>query len=84
MNSISKETNEIKLIPEMLNLLGCSKDNFKKLLQKMNYKIKEKYNEADGKVEEFNKQIEELETKIKNELGRVDLRCSILQRQQIH
>ena len=29
-------------------------------------------NEADGKVEEFNKQIEELETKIKNELERVE------------
>ena len=29
----------------MLNLLGCSKDNFKKLLQKMNYKILEKENE---------------------------------------
>ena len=27
---------------EMLNLLGCSKENFKKLLQKMNYKIIEK------------------------------------------
>jgi ATP-dependent RNA helicase SUPV3L1/SUV3 len=25
---------EIKMIPEMLNLLGCSKDNFKKLLKK--------------------------------------------------
>ena len=23
----------------MLNLLGCSKDNFKKLIQKMNYKV---------------------------------------------
>ena len=30
----------------MLNLLGCSKDNFKKLLQKMNYKIFEKENET--------------------------------------
>ncbi len=30
---------EIKIIPEMLNLLGCDKENFKKLLQKMNYKI---------------------------------------------
>ena len=30
---------EIKVIPEMLNLLGCDKENFKKLLQKMNYKI---------------------------------------------
>ena len=34
-----KEKNEIKMIPEMLNLLGCSKDNFKKLLQKMGYKV---------------------------------------------
>ena len=30
----------------MLNLLGCSKDNFKKLLKKMNYKIFEKDNES--------------------------------------
>ena len=45
INSSSKENSEIKLVPEMLNLLGCSKDNFKKLLQKMNYKIFEKENE---------------------------------------
>ena len=30
----------------MLNLLGCSKENFKKLLHKMNYKITEKNNEV--------------------------------------
>ncbi len=42
INSSSKENSEIKLVPEMLNLLGCSKENFKKLLQKMNYKIFEK------------------------------------------
>ena len=41
-SSDSKENKEIKIIPEMLNLLGCSKDNFKKLLQKMNYKIFDK------------------------------------------
>ena len=35
----------IKMIPEMLNLLGCSKDNFKQLLKAMNYKIIEKNNE---------------------------------------
>ncbi len=45
INSSSKENSEIKLVPEMLNLLGCSKDNFKKLLQKMKYKIFEKENE---------------------------------------
>ena len=39
-----KNTNEIKLIPEMLNLLGCNKENFKELLKYMNYKtfVKEK------------------------------------------
>ena len=34
------------MIPEMLNLLGCSKDNFTKLLKKMNYKITKKDNEV--------------------------------------
>ena len=37
---------EIKMVPEMLNLLGCNKDNFKKLLKNMNYKILEKENEV--------------------------------------
>ncbi len=35
---------EIKLIPEMLNLLGCNKENFIKLINKMNYKTFEKNN----------------------------------------
>ena len=42
INSGSEENKEIKLIPEMLNLLGCSKDNFKKLIKKMNYKVTKK------------------------------------------
>jgi ATP-dependent RNA helicase SUPV3L1/SUV3 len=42
INSGLDKNKEIKLIPEMLNLLGCSKDNFKKLIQKMNYKVTEK------------------------------------------
>ena len=46
INSNSKENKEIKLIPEMLNLLGCSKDNFKKLLKKMGYKIFDKEEET--------------------------------------
>ena len=29
----------------MLNLLGCSKENFKKLIRNMNYKVIEKNNE---------------------------------------
>tara|TARA_B100001250_G_scaffold316957_1_gene279392 strand:+ start:344 stop:2830 length:2487 start_codon:yes stop_codon:yes gene_type:complete len=36
------KSNEIKLVPEMLNLLGCNKENFVKLIQKMNYKTYEK------------------------------------------
>ena len=42
----SKENKEVIIIPEMLNLLGCSKDNFKKLLKCMNYKIIERKNEV--------------------------------------
>ncbi len=42
----SNNENEIKMIPEMLNLLGCSKENFKKLLKIMGYKIFEKNNDT--------------------------------------
>jgi ATP-dependent RNA helicase SUPV3L1/SUV3 len=45
INSVSEKNKEIKLVPEMLNLLGCDKDNFKKLIIKMNYKVTEKNNE---------------------------------------
>ena len=44
-NSEKGEKKEIKVTPEMLNLLGCSKENFKKLLKKMDYKIYEKEKE---------------------------------------
>ena len=67
INSSSKENSEIKLVPEMLNLLGCSKDNFKKLLQKMNYKIFEKENEIFFKYSP-NKKFKKITTKkISNE-----------------
>ena len=42
INTNSKIDKEIKLVPEMLNLLGCSKENFKRLIEKMNYKTFEK------------------------------------------
>ena len=45
INSNTEKGKEIKMIPEMLNLLGCSKDNFKKLLKNMKYKIIEKDDE---------------------------------------
>ncbi len=67
INSNSKENSEIKLVPEMLNLLGCNKDNFKKLLQKMNYKIFEKDNETFFKYNP-SKKIKKISTKkISNE-----------------
>ena len=44
-NSKKDDNEEIKVVPEMLNLLGCSKDNFIKLLKKMDYKIYDKEGE---------------------------------------
>tara|TARA_B100001121_G_scaffold305716_1_gene323792 strand:+ start:681 stop:3158 length:2478 start_codon:yes stop_codon:yes gene_type:complete len=44
-NSTKNDTDkakEIKLVPEMMNLLGCNKENFIKLLNKMSYKTYEK------------------------------------------
>jgi len=46
INSDSEKSKEVKMIPEMLNLLGCNKENFKKLLQKMGYKIFNKNDET--------------------------------------
>jgi len=42
----NQEDKEIKMVPEMLNLLGCSKENFKRLIRSMNYKIIEKQDEV--------------------------------------
>jgi ATP-dependent RNA helicase SUPV3L1/SUV3 len=46
INSNPDKSKEVKLVPEMLNLLGCSKENFKKLIEKMNYKTLEKDNDV--------------------------------------
>ena len=42
-NAVEKK-NETMLVPEMLNLLGCSEDNFVKLIKTMNYKSYQKEN----------------------------------------
>ena len=42
INSNAEGKNEIMLVPEMLNLLGCSEDNFVKLIKTMNYKSYQK------------------------------------------
>ena len=55
---------ELKIIPEMLNLLGCNKEDFKKLLKNMGYKIIEKENDTFFKYQPkkekktFNKKIQ--------------------------
>ncbi len=67
INSSSKENAEIKIVPEMLNLLGCSKDNFKKLLKKMSYKIFEKDDETFFKYNPNKKFKKIAQKKISNE-----------------
>jgi len=41
MNLNTKNNSQIKLIPEMLNLLGCNKENFIQLIKSLKYKVKE-------------------------------------------
>ena len=62
INSDLKENKEIKMIPEMLNLLGCSKDNFKKLLQKMGYKVFDREQEIFFKYSPM-KKVKKISTK---------------------
>ncbi len=61
----NKNNNEIKLIPEMLNLLGSNKENFVKLLQKMNYKTYKKNNDIYFKYITNKKNIRKKEKVIK-------------------
>ena len=69
INSNEGKKTEIKLIPEMLNLLGCSKDNFLKLMQKMNYKT---YQKEEGLYFKYlpmkNKTFKQMSTNIKKSL----------------
>ena len=67
INSNLKENKEIKMIPEMLNLLGCGKDNFKKLLQKMDYKVFDKENETFFKYSPMKKFKKNLDKKTSSE-----------------
>tara|TARA_Y100001980_G_scaffold32440_1_gene10847 strand:- start:477 stop:1514 length:1038 start_codon:yes stop_codon:yes gene_type:complete len=45
MNSNNQGQKPIKLTAEMLNLLGCNKENFKKLIKSMNYRVSENNDE---------------------------------------
>mgnify|MGYP004240106967 FL=1 len=39
ISSDTIKSSKIELVPKMLNLLGCSKENFLKLIKKMNYNV---------------------------------------------
>ncbi len=39
ISSDTGKNTKIEVVPKMLNLLGCSKDNFLKLIKKMNYNV---------------------------------------------
>ncbi|AFS48028.1 helicase family protein [alpha proteobacterium HIMB5] len=63
INTNTEQKKEIKVVPEMLNLLGCNKENFLSLLKKMNYVVTKKdeefyfkYNPSKNR-RSFNKKI---------------------------
>jgi ATP-dependent RNA helicase SUPV3L1/SUV3 len=66
INSNPDNKKEVKLVPEMLNLLGCNKESFKKLISKMNYKIIEKNDEIFFKYNPLKKIKKPLNTKTIN------------------
>ena len=63
-NSTDQKLKEIKLTPEMLNLLGCSRDNFIKLLKYMNYKTSQKDNEVFFKYTPMKKSFKKNKNKV--------------------
>ncbi len=67
IGSNTDEQKEIKLVPEMLNLLGCSKDDFKKLVTNMEYRISEKNNEIYFKYSPIKKFKKSYKKKISKE-----------------
>ncbi len=72
LNSNKENNNEIKLIPEMLNLLGTNKENFIKLLKSMGYntykKDKDLYFKYISDKRKFRKKVKEFD-KINNPFG---------------
>ena len=62
-----EKSKEIKMSPEMLNLLGCNKENFIKLIKKMNYRVFDRNNEVYFKYFPLKKNNKKLKTKSKFE-----------------
>ena len=67
IGSNQEKNNKVELIPKMLNLLGCSKENFVKLVKKMNYNVileNEKYFLKYNPIKKFDKKFKD---KLKND-----------------
>ena len=64
MSLINEKNKEVKLTPEMLNLLGCNKEDFIKLIKKMNYSSFEKNNETYFKYNPLKNHKKHFSTKI--------------------
>ena len=58
IGSDTKKSCKIELVPKMLNLLGCSRENFLNLIKKMNYNVSlenDKYFFKYNPIKKFNK-----------------------------
>ena len=67
INTNTDKSNEIKIVPEMLNLLGCNKQNFINLLKNMSYKIIEKDEEIFFKYNPIKKKRNFIKKTVKKE-----------------
>ena len=67
INSSEKKSDKIKLVPKMLNLLGCNKESFIKVIKLMGYKIFDEKNETFFKYKPFKKIKKGLNLKIKKD-----------------
>tara|TARA_B100001057_G_scaffold292244_1_gene292320 strand:- start:249 stop:1532 length:1284 start_codon:yes stop_codon:yes gene_type:complete len=67
INSNENKSDKIKLLPKMLNLLGCNKESFIKIIKLMGYKVFEEKNETFFKYKPFKKIKKSLSFKIKKD-----------------
>ncbi len=67
INSSERKSDKVKLIPKMLNLLGCNKESFLKVIKLMGYKVFDEKNETFFQYKPFKKIKKSLDLKIKKD-----------------
>ncbi len=67
INSNENKSEKIKLLPKMLNLLGCDKESFIKVIKLMGYKVFLEKNETFFKYKPFKKIKKSLDLRIKKD-----------------